>query len=119
MCFLIFIMLYYLDKYTACQKERHRNLPWPGRFAPECDSNGNYKKQQCHLSNSRSCWCVDKNGNEITGTRVQVGSANCQNIPCKYILSVHFSSWFGVFFFFAVLIFAVKSVSLQRVLFAQ
>lgn len=40
----------------------------PGRFAPECDLDGNYKPLQC-LESSGVCWCVDSQGQEIPGTR--------------------------------------------------
>ncbi|CAH2251167.1 Nidogen-1 [Pelobates cultripes] len=43
-----------------------------GQFVPQCDENGNYSPRQCHAS-SGNCWCVDRNGNELNGTRVGPG----------------------------------------------
>ncbi|KAF7253583.1 Nidogen-1 [Varanus komodoensis] len=60
---------------TKCQQEREQILalnsrgPRPlGQFIPECDVYGNYLPTQCHGSTGY-CWCVDKDGNEIDGTR--------------------------------------------------
>uniref|UniRef100_A0A8C5P9T4 Nidogen 1 n=1 Tax=Leptobrachium leishanense TaxID=445787 RepID=A0A8C5P9T4_9ANUR len=65
---------------TKCQLHLERILgssiprgPRPvGQFIPQCDDNGNYSPQQCHAS-SGYCWCVDRNGDEIDGTRVGPG----------------------------------------------
>uniref|UniRef100_A0A8C6LQF3 Nidogen 1a n=1 Tax=Nothobranchius furzeri TaxID=105023 RepID=A0A8C6LQF3_NOTFU len=38
------------------------------QYIPECDENGNYLPMQCHGSTGY-CWCVDRNGLEISGTR--------------------------------------------------
>lgn len=37
-------------------------------FAPECRDNGEYESHQCDARGL--CWCVDENGFEIAGTRV-------------------------------------------------
>ncbi|OXB59200.1 hypothetical protein ASZ78_007405 [Callipepla squamata] len=39
-----------------------------GQFIPQCDEHGNYVPTQCHGSTGY-CWCVDRDGNEIDGTR--------------------------------------------------
>ncbi|KAM4771433.1 nidogen-1 [Rhinophrynus dorsalis] len=65
---------------TACQLHRESVLgsfsprgPRPsGQYVPQCDEYGNYTPQQCHAS-SGYCWCVDKNGNELNGTRTGPG----------------------------------------------
>uniref|UniRef100_A0A8C2WGA8 Nidogen 1 n=1 Tax=Cyclopterus lumpus TaxID=8103 RepID=A0A8C2WGA8_CYCLU len=44
-----------------------------GQFVPTCDENGGYKPTQCHGSTGY-CWCVDRNGQEIHGTRIGPGS---------------------------------------------
>lgn len=65
---------------TKCQKEQRTalgplgNAP-PGRFAPECDANGQYNRIQCY-SATGYCWCVDLLGREIPGTRSQ-GLVSC------------------------------------------
>ena len=58
---------------TPCLKDRLEAygldiVPPPGRFVPECKRTGEYKGLQCHGSTGY-CWCVDKNGKEIRGTR--------------------------------------------------
>lgn len=58
---------------TPCFKDRLEafgldRVPPPGRFLPECKRTGEYNSLQCHGSTG-FCWCVDKNGREIRGTR--------------------------------------------------
>jgi len=43
--------------------------PMRGAYTPQCDDAGNYMPVQCHGSIG-SCWCVDSDGSEIQGTRV-------------------------------------------------
>ncbi|XP_074079062.1 nidogen-1 [Macrotis lagotis] len=68
---------------TRCQRQREHILgsvgatdsQWPrpvGQFVPECDEHGHYVPMQCHHS-SGYCWCVDRDGNEIDGTRTGPG----------------------------------------------
>ncbi|KAL8185858.1 UNVERIFIED_CONTAM: Nidogen-1, partial [Gekko kuhli] len=64
---------------TKCQQEQEQVLifgprgPRPaGQFIPQCDVYGNYLPTQCH-SSSGYCWCVDREGNEIDGTRTGPG----------------------------------------------
>ena len=47
----------------------------PGAFIPRCNEEGYYKATQCHGSTGQ-CWCVDKYGNELAGSRKQ-GAVNC------------------------------------------
>ncbi|XP_026165537.1 nidogen-1 [Mastacembelus armatus] len=47
--------------------------PPVGQYIPTCDENGAYEPIQCHGSTGH-CWCVDKNGQEIPGTRSGPGS---------------------------------------------
>ncbi|XP_063296068.1 nidogen-2 [Pelobates fuscus] len=75
---------------TPCLAERRRLLeeqrprgprPVLGGFIPECDEEGNYSPLQCHRSTGY-CWCVDRNGEEISGSRTQPGTSPPQcNIP--------------------------------------
>lgn len=46
-----------------------------GQFLPVCDEDGFYKTHQCH-SSSGQCWCVDRYGNELAGSRTH-GPASC------------------------------------------
>ncbi|XP_078398517.1 testican-3 isoform X5 [Cetorhinus maximus] len=46
-----------------------------GIFLPTCDEDGYYKATQCHGSVGQ-CWCVDRYGNEMRGSRSS-GSPDC------------------------------------------
>eukprot|EP00064_Thunnus_orientalis_P004171 superscaffoldBa00000372_g4182 len=46
-----------------------------GSYIPRCTEEGYFKPTQCHGSTGQ-CWCVDKYGNEIAGSRKQ-GNPNC------------------------------------------
>uniref|UniRef100_A0A8B9ZUP1 SPARC (osteonectin), cwcv and kazal like domains proteoglycan 3 n=1 Tax=Anas zonorhyncha TaxID=75864 RepID=A0A8B9ZUP1_9AVES len=46
-----------------------------GQYIPICDEDGYYKPSQCHGSVGQ-CWCVDRYGNEVTGSRTN-GAAEC------------------------------------------
>ncbi|XP_068110862.1 nidogen-2 [Hyperolius riggenbachi] len=68
-----------LEKRHALHDQFHPRGPRPplvGAFIPECDAEGNYVPLQCHGSTGH-CWCVDKDGNEIAGTRLPPG----QGVP--------------------------------------
>lgn len=47
--------------------------PPVGQYIPTCDENGEYEPMQCHDSTGH-CWCVDRNGQEIPGSRSGPGS---------------------------------------------
>ncbi|XP_052373251.1 testican-3-like [Oncorhynchus keta] len=47
----------------------------PGQYLPVCDAEGYYRSHQCHGS-SGQCWCVDRYGNEVAGSRTH-GAADC------------------------------------------
>lgn len=47
--------------------------PPVGQYIPMCDESGAYEPIQCHGSTGY-CWCVDRNGQEISGTRSEPGS---------------------------------------------
>ncbi|KAJ8246133.1 hypothetical protein GJAV_G00263980 [Gymnothorax javanicus] len=65
---------------TPCERQRdsaqasstgfgHRpSRPALGAYVPSCDAHGNYHPTQCQPSIGQ-CWCVDRHGNEIPGTR--------------------------------------------------
>uniref|UniRef100_A0A673FUC2 Nidogen-1-like n=1 Tax=Sinocyclocheilus rhinocerous TaxID=307959 RepID=A0A673FUC2_9TELE len=65
---------------TRCQLHRESVLgagprgprPVPGQFVPTCDAQGEYDPMQCHASIGQ-CWCVDRDGLEISGTRTGPG----------------------------------------------
>ncbi|XP_029925797.1 nidogen-1 [Myripristis murdjan] len=64
---------------TQCESHRESVLvargprPPVGHFIPQCDEHGAYEPIQCHGSTGH-CWCVDRNGQEIPGTRSGPGS---------------------------------------------
>ncbi|XP_041709511.2 testican-1 isoform X3 [Coregonus clupeaformis] len=47
-----------------------------GAYIPRCSEEGYFKPTQCH-GNTGQCWCVDKYGNEIAGSRKQ-GNPTCE-----------------------------------------
>ncbi|XP_044536138.1 testican-3 isoform X3 [Gracilinanus agilis] len=47
-----------------------------GQYIPLCDQDGYYKPTQCH-GGTGQCWCVDRYGNEVTGSRTNGAAANC------------------------------------------
>uniref|UniRef100_A0A3Q3ETM2 Thyroglobulin type-1 domain-containing protein n=1 Tax=Labrus bergylta TaxID=56723 RepID=A0A3Q3ETM2_9LABR len=64
---------------TPCEIHRD-SVPGPrgprphvGQYIPACDEDGRYEAMQCHGS-SGHCWCVDRNGQEIPGSRSGTGS---------------------------------------------
>uniref|UniRef100_A0A8C5KP03 Nidogen-1 n=1 Tax=Jaculus jaculus TaxID=51337 RepID=A0A8C5KP03_JACJA len=68
---------------TRCQQEREHILGAAGAtdaqrpsllgmFVPECDEHGQYVPTQCHGSTGY-CWCVDRDGRELEGTRTRPG----------------------------------------------
>lgn len=74
---------------TRCQHEREHILgtagaadpqrpQLPGPFVPECDEYGHYVPTQCHGATGY-CWCVDRDGRELEGTRTRPG----MRPPCK------------------------------------
>uniref|UniRef100_UPI003AABA5D3 testican-1 n=1 Tax=Centroberyx gerrardi TaxID=166262 RepID=UPI003AABA5D3 len=64
-----------------CQNEKSRiqiqsrRKSLIGSYIPRCTEEGYFKPTQCHGSTGQ-CWCVDKYGNEIAGSRKQ-GNPNC------------------------------------------
>ncbi|XP_032361995.1 nidogen-2 isoform X21 [Etheostoma spectabile] len=65
---------------THCEHHRHRaqatsqeGYPIVGVYVPQCDADGQYLQLQCHSSTGH-CWCVDRRGQERTGTRTPPGT---------------------------------------------
>ena len=70
-------------KPTRCLLNRARSLalgtqPASGRYIPKCTDVGKYDPVQCHPALGQ-CWCVDKYGSELYGTR-QEGTPDCNNV---------------------------------------
>eukprot|EP00062_Callorhinchus_milii_P004218 gi/632942351/ref/XP_007886366.1/ PREDICTED: nidogen-2 isoform X2 [Callorhinchus milii] len=66
---------------TACEHQRERlqaeyssrgDRPHFTIHIPQCDEHGNFRPVQCH-TNRNQCWCVDKWGREVPGTRKPSG----------------------------------------------
>ncbi|XP_030626654.1 nidogen-2 [Chanos chanos] len=59
---------------TLCERWRSSLLshyggqPSAQDYMPQCDSQGHFSPVQCY-GNSSFCWCADKRGREVTGTR--------------------------------------------------
>lgn len=51
------------------------SICFSGQYIPFCDEDGYYKPSQCHGSLGQ-CWCVDRYGNEVSGSRTN-GAAEC------------------------------------------
>lgn len=60
-----------------------RGVPTPmhGFFVPRCDDDGFFMPEQCNLRNE--CWCVDRNGGELAGSRTKKESATCDSYNTK------------------------------------
>ncbi|XP_006894436.1 PREDICTED: nidogen-2 [Elephantulus edwardii] len=63
---------------TVCERWRESLLEHYGgtarddQYVPQCDDLGQFIPLQCH-GKSDFCWCVDKDGREVEGTRSQPG----------------------------------------------
>lgn len=63
---------------TTCQRQRKTALQnsVQGQFIPRCEPDGSFSRVQCE---GMMCYCVDKRGIEIRGTRVSLpATANCR-----------------------------------------
>lgn len=64
---------------TVCERwresllEHYGGTPRDDQYVPQCDDLGRFIPLQCH-GNSDFCWCVDKDGRELKGTRSKPGT---------------------------------------------
>ncbi|XP_060238022.1 nidogen-2 isoform X2 [Meriones unguiculatus] len=64
---------------TVCERwresllEHYGGVPRDDQYVPQCDDLGHFIPLQCH-GKSDFCWCVDKDGRELQGTRSQPGT---------------------------------------------
>lgn len=64
---------------TVCERwresllEHYGGTPRDDQYVPQCDDLGHFIPLQCH-GKSDFCWCVDKDGRELPGTRSQPGT---------------------------------------------
>ncbi|XP_062863770.1 nidogen-2 [Trichomycterus rosablanca] len=56
------------ERWHASLMEHYGGRPGPEHYLPQCDSSGEFTPVQCYGDTSY-CWCVDKDGREIPGTR--------------------------------------------------
>ncbi|CAF3611031.1 unnamed protein product [Adineta steineri] len=57
------------ELYNRDLDKAYWNKSMEGIFRPRCNSNGYYASRQCSADTPRQCWCVDKHGIEVDGTR--------------------------------------------------
>ncbi|KAF7704087.1 hypothetical protein HF521_021159 [Silurus meridionalis] len=56
------------ERWRASLMEHYGGRPGPEHFLPKCDASGEFTPVQCYGETSY-CWCVDKDGREVPGTR--------------------------------------------------
>lgn len=68
--FLVLFLFRTTDKLTPCQEAYKKAIQNPkvGGYIPRCKDDGGFENMQCG-GTSGQCWCVDKDGTEIPGTR--------------------------------------------------
>ncbi|XP_052589432.1 nidogen-2 [Peromyscus californicus insignis] len=61
------------ERWRASLLEHYGGTPRDDQYVPQCDDLGHFIPLQCH-GKSDFCWCVDKDGRELQGTRSQPGT---------------------------------------------
>ncbi|KAI1895278.1 hypothetical protein AGOR_G00104650 [Albula goreensis] len=56
------------ERWRASLIEHYGGQPATHQYMPQCDSQGQFSPLQCY-GDSSYCWCVDKDGREVPGTR--------------------------------------------------
>ncbi|XP_073725328.1 nidogen-2 isoform X1 [Misgurnus anguillicaudatus] len=56
------------ERWRASLLEHYGGQPDSQRYLPQCDSAGEFNPLQCY-GDSTYCWCVDRDGREVPGTR--------------------------------------------------
>ncbi|KAG7466181.1 hypothetical protein MATL_G00162000 [Megalops atlanticus] len=56
------------ERWRASLIEHYGGQPASNQYMPQCDSAGEFSPLQCY-GDSSYCWCVDKDGREVPGTR--------------------------------------------------
>ena len=75
-CWKSRMLFFFIDvKLTVCQQQYQQQSASsvPGVFIPRCKPDGSYDDVQCRGS---VCFCVDRRGNELRGTRVSIGEGS-------------------------------------------
>ncbi|KAK7142627.1 hypothetical protein R3I94_012093 [Phoxinus phoxinus] len=58
------------ERWRASLMQQYGGQPNSQHYLPQCDSSGEFSPVQCY-GDSSYCWCVDRNGREVAGTRSQ------------------------------------------------
>ncbi|NXK92409.1 NID2 protein, partial [Formicarius rufipectus] len=61
------------ERWRQSLLEHYGGSPRSDQYVPQCDPQGHFTPLQCH-GDSGYCWCVDKSGREIQGTRSEPGT---------------------------------------------
>ncbi|XP_056123221.1 nidogen-2 isoform X4 [Rhinichthys klamathensis goyatoka] len=56
------------ERWRASLMQQYGGQPNSQHYLPQCDSSGEFNPVQCY-GDSSYCWCVDRNGREVQGTR--------------------------------------------------
>ncbi|XP_051723985.1 nidogen-2 isoform X45 [Ctenopharyngodon idella] len=56
------------ERWRASLLQQYAGQPDSRHYLPQCDSSGEFNPVQCY-GDSSYCWCVDRNGREVPGTR--------------------------------------------------
>ncbi|XP_029530770.1 nidogen-2 [Oncorhynchus nerka] len=56
------------ERWRASLVDHYGGLPGPHHYLPQCDPQGQFNPIQCY-GDSSYCWCVDRDGREVAGTR--------------------------------------------------
>lgn len=67
------------ERWRASLIEHYGGQPASHHYLPQCDSFGQFNPLQCY-GDSSYCWCVDKDGREVPGTR----SHDAVKPACEY-----------------------------------
>lgn len=84
------------ERWRASLMQHYGGSPGPEHFLPQCDASGEFTPVQCYGETSY-CWCVDKDGREVPGTR----SHDRVKPACKcWIFNRSQLYWYMLFFVF-------------------
>ena len=97
------------DRPCLAMKRRGGAAPLLGAYRPSCDADGFFRATQCHAAVG-TCWCVDKHGVEVDGSRAR-GKPDCGKPPPPPPLSQSFLLRYFRHHMKVDVIYAVKIIS--------
>ncbi|XP_039924573.1 nidogen-2 isoform X2 [Hirundo rustica] len=62
------------ERWRQSLLEHYGGSPRGDQYVPQCEPSGDFTPLQCH-GDSGYCWCVERSGREIPGTRSEPGTA--------------------------------------------